>query len=64
RKQPVSTIDVAHRVITACHLGNVSMRLKRAVRWDPVKEQVVGDQEAAESPCVRRDQRAPYAIEA
>ncbi len=64
RKQPVSTVDVAHRVITACHLGNVSMRLKRAVRWDPVKEQVIGDQEASQSMYVRRQQRKPYTIEA
>ncbi len=37
RKQPISTVDVAHRVITACHLGNVAMRLGRPIRWDPEK---------------------------
>ena len=64
RKQPISTVDVAHRVITACHLGNVSMHLKRAIRWDPEKEEVVGDAEASQSIYVRREQRKPYTIEA
>lgn len=64
RKQPIGTVDVAHRVIAACHLGNVSMHLKRAIRWDPEKEEVVGDAEARQSIHVRREQRKPYAIEA
>lgn len=63
RKQPISTVDVAHRVITACHLGNVSMRLKRAIRWDPEKEEVIGDAEASQSIYVRREQRKPYVLE-
>ncbi|NLS91199.1 MAG: Gfo/Idh/MocA family oxidoreductase [Planctomycetaceae bacterium] len=64
RKQPISTVDTAHRVITACHLGNVSMHLNRAVRWDPEKERVVGDAEAQNSIYVHRQQRKPYTIEA
>lgn len=64
RKPPVSTVDVAHRVITACHLGNIAIRLKRRIHWDAVQEQIVGDPEAANSPYVRRPQRAPYQIHA
>lgn len=64
RRRPASTVDVAHRVITACHLGNASLQLKRAIRWDPEKEEVVGDAEAADSIYVRRQQRGSYAIEA
>ncbi len=63
RKQPISTVDVAHRVITACHLGNVAMHLKRAIRWDPEKEEIVGDDEASHSIYVRREQRKPYSLE-
>ena len=62
RKQPISTVDVGHRVITSCHLANVSMHLKRKIRWDPVREQIVGDSEAAQSSYVRREQRKPYTI--
>ncbi len=62
RKQPISTVDVAHRVITACHLGNAAIHLKRKIKWDSVKEEIVGDPEANQSRYLRREQRAPYAI--
>jgi predicted dehydrogenase len=62
RKQPISTVDVAHRVITACHLGNAAIHLKRKIKWDPVKEEIVGDPEANQSRYLRREQRSPYTI--
>jgi Carboxypeptidase regulatory-like domain/Oxidoreductase family, C-terminal alpha/beta domain len=40
------------------NLANMSLRLGRAIRWDPVKEQVIGDKEAA-AMCVR-PYRAPW----
>ncbi len=64
RKPPAATVDVAHRVITACHLGNIAIRLKRRIVWDAAKEEIVGDAEAAQSIYVRRPQRAPYQITA
>jgi len=64
RKPPAATVDVAHRVITACHLGNIAIRLKRRIVWDAAKEEIVGDPEAAQSIYVRRPQRAPYQITA
>jgi predicted dehydrogenase len=62
REKPISTVDVAHRVITACHLVNVSMHLNRKIRWDPEKEEIVGDAEASNSMYVHREQRKPYII--
>jgi myo-inositol 2-dehydrogenase/D-chiro-inositol 1-dehydrogenase len=64
RKAPISPVDIGHRVITACHLGNIALRLKRKIAWDPVKEEIVGDAEAASSLYMRRPQRAPYQIQA
>jgi predicted dehydrogenase len=46
RGGPVSDLESGHRVATACHLANVSLRLGRKVRWDPAKESVIGDAEA------------------
>ncbi len=46
REQPISTADVAHRSISACHIANICKRLDRPIKWDPVKEQVIGDDEA------------------
>jgi predicted dehydrogenase len=62
RKPPIGTVDVAHRVISACHLANVAMHLKRKIRWDPQQEQIIGDQEASHSMYVHREQRKPYTI--
>src|SRR5262249_24475407 len=36
-----------HRSATVCHLGNISIRTGRKITWDPAKEQIVGDKEAA-----------------
>ncbi len=36
----------AHRVATVCHLGNIAYELKRPLKWDPVKEEFPGDEEA------------------
>ncbi len=62
RKTPCSPVDICHRTITACHLGNIAIRLKRKITWDPEKEQVVGDEEA--NGWQKREQRKPYTVEA
>jgi predicted dehydrogenase len=63
RRPPISPVDIGHRVITACHLGNIALRLKRKIVWDPVKEEIVGDPEAAGSRYVHRPQRPPYLVQ-
>lgn len=47
REQPISSLESGHQATTACHLANISLRLGRSVRWDPEKEQIPGDTEAA-----------------
>jgi len=46
RNTPISDVVSQHRTATACHLGNLSIRLRRKLRWDPIAEQFVGDDEA------------------
>jgi len=46
RKQPVSPAHVAHRATTTCHVANICFRLGRPMKWDPVKEEFIGDDEA------------------
>jgi len=58
RKRPLCEVEDGHRVAVACNLANMSLRLGRSIRWDPVKEQVIGDREAA-AMCVR-PYRAPW----
>ena len=58
RKQPVCDAEIGHRSASACHLGVISIRLKRRLQWDPDKEQFVNDKEADK--WLAREQRAPW----
>ena len=60
RGATVSDVFSHHRELSSCHLCNIAMLLKRKLKWDPVKEDFVGDAQA--SALVKRPQREPYAI--
>ncbi len=47
RREPVAPIEHAHRTISIAHLGNISMRLGRAINWDPSSETIAGDVSAS-----------------
>ena len=61
RRDPISDLEGAHRVATACHLANLSLRLGRKLRWDSVRETVVADAEA--EAMLERPYRAPWDAE-
>jgi len=46
RQQAGGSAEAAHRAVTVLHLANISLRVGRKLRWDPVKEQIVGDEQA------------------
>jgi Oxidoreductase family, C-terminal alpha/beta domain len=59
RNQPFCNLEMGHRTSVVCTLGNMSLRLGgRAIQWDPEKEVVVGDKEAA-AMCTKQ-YRAPW----
>ncbi len=60
RSQPISDVFSHHRALTTCHLANISIRLQRPIKWDPEKEQIIGDDEA--NSFVKRSQRQGYEI--
>lgn len=62
RRAPISEVVGQHRSVSTCHLANIAIRLGRKLRWDPEKEQFIGDAEA--NGWLRREQRKPYQIEA
>ena len=47
RKPPICDVEVGHRSATICHLGNIAIRTGRKITWDPAREAIVGDPEAA-----------------
>ena len=59
RNKPFCDLDMGHRTAIICNLGNMSLRLGgRTIHWDPEKEVVVGDKEAA-AMCTKQ-YRAPW----
>jgi hypothetical protein len=49
-----------HRTATIAHIGNISMKLKRKLQWDPSKEEFVND---AEANLMRvREEREPWTL--
>jgi predicted dehydrogenase len=59
RGKPVADIEEGHISTASCILANLSMKLGRALTWDPVKQEVPGDAEA--NALLRRPYRAPWA---
>ena len=60
RKSPISDVVSQHRSVSACHLGNIAVRLQRQLEWDPVKELFVDDDEANQM--ISRPQREGFEI--
>ena len=60
RKLPICDVEIGHRSATVCHLGNIALRIGRKIAWDPAKEEIVGDSEAAKM--LSRPYRAPWKL--
>ncbi len=60
RETPFRDIESAHRACTMCHIGNIALWLDRPLKWDPNREQFLGDEEA--NSWVRREKRAPWTV--
>jgi len=58
RKQPGGGPESSHRSATLLHLANIAIRVGRKIRYDPVKEQILGDEEA--NRLVNPPMRAPW----
>jgi predicted dehydrogenase len=62
RQQPISDVWSHNRMLEICHLANIAMRLGRALDWDPVKREIVGDAQA--SSFLARESRKGYETDA
>lgn len=61
RKQPISDVWSHNRMLEICHLSNIAMRLGRALKWNPVKREIVGDDQA--NAFLSRESRKGFEIE-
>jgi len=58
RQRPGGHAEAAHRSAAIMHLANIAIRVGRKIRYDPVTEQIVGDDEA--NRLVNPPMRAPW----
>ena len=62
RQPTVTPVETAHRSATPGHLALISFLVNRPIKWDPVKEEIIGDAEA--SKLLGREYRGPWKLEA
>ena len=58
RKPAGGNAEAAHRTVTIMHLANIAIRMGRKIHFDPVTEQIIGDDEA--NRLVNQPMRAPW----
>lgn len=58
RTAPNSDLESAHRTTTACHLANIAFKVKRTVRWDSQKQEIISDPAAAK--LLTKEYRPPW----
>jgi predicted dehydrogenase len=57
-RETAAPVEVGHRSVTICHLGNIAMMLKRKLQWDPGREQFVNNDQA--NRMLSRAMRGPW----
>jgi len=60
RKKSGGHVEAAHRAVTIAHLSNIAIRMGRKITYDPVKEEIVGDEFA--NRLVNQPMREPWHI--
>lgn len=60
RAETVAPVEIGHRSCTVCLLGEIAMRLGRKLKWDPGKEQFIGDETA--NRMLWRPMRSPWRL--
>ena len=61
RQRPFRDIELAHRTVATCHLANIAFWLKRPFKFDPDKEEIIGDPEANQ--LLHYEYRKPWRLE-
>jgi predicted dehydrogenase len=60
RELPICHVEVGHRSATPGHLSLIALKTNRTIKWDPVKEVIIGDEDA--SKLLTREYRAPWKL--
>jgi predicted dehydrogenase len=57
RSEPAAPVEIGHRSASVCHLGNIAIRLKAKLKWDPKAERFVGDKSDEANALLTREAR-------
>jgi predicted dehydrogenase len=60
RGRTIAPCEIAHRSATVGHLGVIAMEIGRRIRFDPVRQEIVGDPEAER--LLNHSYRAPWQL--
>src|SRR5437588_3771584 len=60
RKKPICDVEIGCRSVTVCHLGNLAYWNHRHLKWDPVHERFIGDEQANQ--WLDRPKRSPWKV--
>ena len=61
RERPFRDVELAHNTAVVCHLGNIAYELGRPLKWNPAKEEFIGDDQA--NRMRYRPMREPWTIQ-
>jgi predicted dehydrogenase len=61
RQPPICPVEIGHRSVSVCHIGNIALALRRPLKWNPDQERFEGDDEA--NKMLSREMRAPWKLE-
>ncbi len=59
-RNPMEIVTHAHHTIAVIHLMNISIRVGRPIKFDPLKEEIIGDEQA--NALIHQPMRAPWHI--
>lgn len=59
--QTICPVDIAAHDEMICQMGDIAVRLKRKLRWDPVKEEFIDDEQANRR--LSRPMRSPWRLD-
>ena len=60
RSEPAAAVEVGHRSATICHLGNITLKLKTKLKWDPEAERFEGSHSDEANRLLDREQRSSW----
>jgi predicted dehydrogenase len=60
REQTAAPVEIGHRSVTICHLGNIAMRLQCKLHWDPAAERFTDSDEANQM--LAKPMRSPWRL--